>query len=74
MKDGPYEIDNILFRLVHYYSDAADLFKAVRKAHPDAKKKRCRPGGHRRHARPVSDRDRDETHQAIPRENRGVER
>ncbi|WNJ93502.1 hypothetical protein [Bosea sp. 685] len=39
MKDGPYQIGVTLLRLVHSYDNAGDLFKAIRKAHPDAKKK-----------------------------------
>lgn len=39
MTDGPYQIGITLLRLVHHHGDADDLFKAVRKAHPDAKKK-----------------------------------
>ena len=39
MADGPYQIGVTLIRLVNSHGDADDLFKAVRKAHPDAKKK-----------------------------------
>ncbi len=39
MNDTPDEISASLVRLVHSYSDADELFNAVRKAHPTARKK-----------------------------------
>ncbi|MGO4741562.1 hypothetical protein AB4099_33985 [Bosea sp. 2KB_26] len=39
MTNGPYAIGLTLRRLVHSYGDAAELLKAVRKAHPEATKK-----------------------------------
>ncbi|PRD43743.1 hypothetical protein C5748_10925 [Phyllobacterium phragmitis] len=39
MSDQTKEIESTLLRLAHHYEKANDLFKAVRKAHPEASRK-----------------------------------